>query len=93
MRCGTIALLLSFSTAVLAGSPPDDRVASLVLSTVTREIDARTPLVKQKVTMVVENQGSKPVNFVLYTVDPTLKGKVAYVGAQVKMWRKTKYSF
>lgn len=66
-----------------AKPPPDNRVEALELSTVTREVDVTSPLMKQRVKMVVENKGSKPVTAVLYTVEPQLADKVAFISAQV----------
>ena len=63
--------------------PPDNRVEQLELTRVTREVDLASPLVKQKVTMVVENKGSKPVNNVLYVVESQLSKRVGYISAQV----------
>lgn len=78
-----VLLVLCIGVVVGAKLPPDDRVEALELSRVTREVDLSSPLVKQKVIMVVENKGSKPVTSVLYTVEPQLSGKVGYINAQV----------
>lgn len=72
------------SGAVWAKAPPDNRVEALELATVTREVDLTSPLVKQKVTMVLENKGSKAVTVMLYTVEPQLADKVAHISAQVR---------
>ena len=81
---GLVVLVLFAGVAVGAKSPPEIRVEALELSTVTREVDLTSPLVKQKVTMVVENKGSKAVAALLYTVEPQLAQKVAYITAQVR---------
>lgn len=77
-------LVLCFSGDVLAKGPPDNRVEALELSTVTREVDLTSPLVKQKVTMVLENKGSKAISVMLYTVESPLVDKLAYINAQVR---------
>lgn len=83
-RCLAACFVLVLCAGVVAGrSPPNTRVEALELVTVTREVDLTTPLVKQKVTMVVENKGSKPISILLYTVEPQLASKVSYIGAQV----------
>ena len=76
-------LMLCSSFSAFAKQPADTRVEELTLSRVTREVDLTSPLVKQKVTMALENDGPKPVSVVLFTVEPQLAGKVAYIGAQV----------
>lgn len=78
-------LVVCVHLAVGGKAPPDSRVETLELSRVTREVDLSSPLVKQKVTMVVENQASRPVTYVLYTVESQLSDKVAYIGAQVRV--------
>ena len=86
-KCVILCVLVSCYSMVAGKKvPPDLRVKNLVLSTVTREVDLRSPLVKQKVTMVVENKGSAPVNSMFYTVEPQLAAKVAYIGAQVSSY-------
>lgn len=82
---GLVVLVLCVGVAVSGKPPPDNRVETLELSTVTREVDLTSPLVKQKVTMVVENKGSKAVSTLLYTVEPQLAQKLAYITAQVML--------
>lgn len=81
----SLLLVLCVSGGVRAKGPPDNRVEALELATVTREVDLTSPLVKQKVTMVLENKGSKAVTSVLYTVEPQLEDKVAFISAQVSL--------
>lgn len=78
-----LALVVCVSLAAEGKLPPDNRVENLELTSVSREVDLSSPLVKQKVTMVVENKASGAVTSVLYTVEPQLADKVAYVGAKV----------
>jgi hypothetical protein len=87
-RLRYVALFAACVCGVLgAKSPPDNRVETLELSTVTREVDLTSPLVKQKVTMVVENKGTKAVTAVLYTVEPRLVQRLGYISAQVRpLW-------
>lgn len=82
-----VAVVLVMWVHVAAGGkgPPDGRVEGLQLSRVTREVDLTSPLVKQKVIMVVDNKGSKPVTHVIYSVESQLGDKVAYIGAQVRI--------
>lgn len=49
-----------------------------------RELDLTSQLVKQKVSITLQNIGVKPVASFLYAVDPVLAEKLAYVGAQVR---------
>ena len=89
MEGNTFSLLLVLCVTVAsAGKPPrDNRVEELKLAHVTREVDLTTALAKEKVTMEVENVGSKAVGYVLYTVEPALAGKVAYINALVRKLR------
>ena len=86
VRC---LLLLLLTVLCCLGSswgrkgPPDNRVEALELTLVTREVDLTSPLVKQKVTMVIENKASRAVSSVYYTLERQLAKKLAYIGAQV----------
>lgn len=84
----SVLLVLCISGAVRAKGPPDNRVEALELTTVMREVDLTSPLVKQKVTMMVENKESKAITVVLYTVEPQLVDKLAYINAQVRCRRE-----
>lgn len=69
---------------VLSGrQPPDNRVEALEITRLTRDVDLTSPLAKEKVTMVIENKGKKPTNYVLYAVDPRLTGNVAHISGEV----------
>lgn len=57
---------------------------NIVLSSVTREIDLKTPLVQQKTTMVVENQGESAFSQFVFAVDPTTASQVSYIGAKLE---------
>lgn len=86
----SLLVVVALCVCVASGGkgPPDNRVEQLELSRVTREVDLTSPLVKQKVTLAVENKGSKPVTNFLYTVESQLARKVAYISAQVSIaWR------
>lgn len=85
-----LCVVAFFSTFTLGSSKtaPNNRVGNLELSTVTRNVDLTTPLVKQKIVMVVENKGPKAVTSMLYAVEPQLADKVTYIGAQVSInWK------
>ena len=84
-KLAVLILVGCVCVSLVAGrkGPPDNRVEQLELSRVTREVDLSSPLVKQVVTMVVDNKGSKPVTNVLYTLESQLAKKVAFIGAQV----------
>lgn len=86
LKCVLVSVALVFCVGLVAGKkgPPDNRVESLELTSVTREVDLTSPLVKQKVTMVVENKANKAVSSVYYTVERQLANKLAYIGAQVR---------
>lgn len=85
MLMGFVFVLICTIAASGAKMPADARVEALELSRVSREVELNSPLVKQKVTMVIENKGSKPVNSLLYLVEPQLAEKVAYIGAHVSI--------
>ena len=84
-RCALLAVIVLCCLSLTWGrrSPPDNRVEALEITSVTREIDLTSPLVKQKVTMVIENKAAKAVSSVYYTVERQLAKKLAYIGAQV----------
>ena len=82
-RTAIFLLVLHIGLSAGAKQPPDNRVEDLELTRVTREVDLTSPLAKQKVSMVVENKGTKPVTSVLYMVEPQLTDKVAFISAQV----------
>ena len=99
---------MAFKYAVVAGlvfllclvvmgkkGPADNRVEALELTSVTREIDLTSPLVKQKVTMVVENKASKSVSALYFTVERQLAKRLAFIDAQVlflECWRFSCFS-
>lgn len=85
VRCVLLVLAVLCSVGSSWGKkvPPDNRVEALELTSVTREVDLTSPLVKQKVTMVIENKASKAVSSVYYTLERQLAKKLAYIGAQV----------
>ncbi len=85
-KYAVVAVALLFCLCLVMGKkePRDHRVEALELTSVTREVDLTSPLVKLKVTMVVENKASKAVSSVYYTVERQLAKKLAYIDAQVK---------
>ncbi len=78
---GIALCVLSISLALTGVSGSNG--GSLVLSSVSRELDLTTPLVQQKVTMVIENTGSNAVSEFKFTVDPSFASKTSFVGAKV----------
>ena len=71
---------------VLAGvlcAQANETKDTLVLSSVSREIDLTTSLVQEKVTAVLQNKGDIPVNQFVYLVDPILADRASYIGVQV----------
>ncbi len=78
---GTALYVLSLALALTGVSGSNGE--SLVLSSVSRELDLTTPLVQQKVTMVLENTGSTAVSQFKFTVDPSLASKTSFIGAKV----------
>ena len=81
LKCAVV-LVFCLSLAVGKKAPPDNRVEALELASVTREVDLSSPLVKQKVTMVVENKAAKAISNMYYTVERQMAGKLAYIEAQ-----------
>lgn len=77
--CVLVVTLVAFTGGALA----DNGGGNIVLSSVSREVDLTTPLVQQKVTMVIENKGSSAVTQFSYSVDPSLSSKTSYLSAKV----------
>ncbi len=72
--------LLVFTGRAVADDPSED----LVFTRVAREIDLRSHLVKQDVSLTMENTGARPLSSFLYTVDTGLADSLAYLGAEVR---------
>lgn len=53
----------------------------VVVKSCDRTVDMTTQLVKLQHKMVIENQGKGAVKSILFSVDPELKDKVAFIGA------------
>ena len=62
----------------------DEVSRDVVLSYVSRDLDLTTHLVKERTSLTVENGGLPPLRWFLYTVDPSISSKLAYIGAQVR---------
>ena len=71
-------LLVSLSCAA------DEVSRDVVLSYVSRDLDLTTHLVKERISLTVENGGESSLRWFLYTVDPSISSKLAYIGAQVR---------
>jgi len=54
---------------------------ALVIKSVDRNIDMTTQLVKMNFKINLENTGSSAVKSFLFSMDPSIKGKIAFVGA------------
>lgn len=70
--------------ATQAATSQDKRIDKLEFSTVTRELDLTSNLVKEKTTIVIENKDEKSISSFLYTISRTAADKLAYVGGQVR---------
>ena len=62
----------------------DEVSRDVVLSYVSRDLDLTTHLVKERTSLTVENGGKGSLRWFLYTVDPSISSKLAYIGAQVR---------
>ena len=69
---------------LVAARGADEVSGNVLLSRVARVLDLTTHLVKQKASITVENGGEGPLRSFLYTVEPSLANKLAYIGAQVR---------
>lgn len=57
--------------------------SNIVLSSISREIDLTTSLVKQKVTAVLLNNGAAHVDQFIFLVDSVLADKASFTSAKV----------
>ena len=56
------------------------------LTNVERNIDISSQLVKVSTSMTVENIGSSPANILFYAVEPTIKSKLSFISAVVRIF-------
>jgi len=80
ISCGLLAS--SFAATVTVN--PDLNVKSL-----DRTIDMTTQLVKMSHKVTLENKGKSPAKTFLFSIDPSLRSKVAHIGATVGSSEKT----
>jgi len=80
-------LLLGLVITVLAGF--DTINPDLTVKSVERNIDLSTQLVKMNYKISLENSGKGSIKSFLFSVDPSLKNKVAHIGATVGTSEKT----
>jgi len=79
----------SLGLAALARAGFDSINADLVVKSVDRNIDLTTQLVKINYKLSLENTGKSAVKSFLFSVDPSQKSQVAYVGATSGSSEKT----
>jgi len=81
-----VLLVAAMAAALAAGESinPD-----LVIKSVERSIDITTQLAKINYKIALENTGKASVKFFLFSVDPKLAAKVAFVGATAGSSEKT----
>jgi len=75
--------------AISARAGYDSINPDLVVKSVDRSIDLTTQLVKMGYKLTLENTGKGAVKSFLFSVDPNIKSKIAYVGATVGTSEKT----
>ncbi len=76
--------LLSLSLLFLVGRVlADDPSKDLIFTRVARKVDLRSHLLKQDVSLTIENTGARPLSWFLYTVDTSLASQLAFLGAEV----------
>ena len=76
-------LLLPYFVSVLCKVNQDTIDQNIVVSQVDRKIDIASHLVKTYTSITVENKGTTSVRSFLYVVDPSLRTKLAFIGAVV----------
>lgn len=83
---GTWLLVLGLAVSARAG---DSISPDLVVKSVDRNIDLTTQLVKVNYRITLENTGKAAVKNFLFSLDPNLKEKVAFIGATSGSSEKT----
>ena len=80
---GPIFLLLAalLSTKCITAEEPD---ANLKVIHASRVVDLTSPVVRQTVTLSLENSGSSPVSSFIYLVDPNTAANLAFIDAKVR---------
>ena len=79
-----VAVLLALFLALLSGVRAAEEVSGdVVVTRVARELDLTTHLVKQRVSITIENGGDRPLSSFHFIVDSNLVNKMAYIGATV----------
>lgn len=83
---GSITLvMLGLVTITMAATISPD----LVVKSCDRTVDLSSQLVKMSFKLTLENKGQEPVKTFLFSLDPELKPKVAFIGATVGTSEKT----
>jgi len=83
----SLILLLGCVWSVQAGF--DSINKDVVVSSLERTVDLTSQLVKMQHKIVLENQGKGAIKNILFSVEPALKSKVAFVGATFGTSEKT----
>lgn len=83
MKC-TAFILFVFCASVYSKSSQDSIDKNVVNSKVERKLDISTHLVKTVSTVTIENKGSSAVRSYLFTIDPSLNGKLSFISATTK---------
>lgn len=78
---GVLSLLLLWTVAVMVSA---QRVEELTILSADREIDVSSQLVQIITKLKVENTNASPTKTVLFTVEPSQKGNMAYFGASTR---------
>ena len=74
-----LAAAVLWGGARAAGEPAGEWEVTLA----SRQLDLTTHQARQTVTLTLSNAGKTPLTTFLFTVDASLSGKVAHVGAHV----------
>ncbi len=81
-----MALILLSLLLLLEQSLADELSKDLIFTRVARQVDLRSHLFKQDVSLTMENTGAHPISWFLYTVDTSLDSKLAFIGAEVRLF-------
>ncbi|XP_064606302.1 dolichyl-diphosphooligosaccharide--protein glycosyltransferase subunit 1-like [Liolophura sinensis] len=84
LRVGVYCFILSTILSFLCNAKQDSINADLVNSKVDRKIDVASHLVKTSTSITIENKGKSAASSYLYTIEPNLRSKLAFISASVK---------
>ena len=81
-----LVLIILLSLLVVRYSLAEEPNDKLLITRASRELDVTSQIVKQSVSLTVQNEGDSPAKSLLYTVDSSISQRLAYIQAVVSIY-------